>query len=416
MPVDPKPIPPSADAAKPTPAAPGATTTLPAPVPSTVSAFPQNGIVLAPDGGTVIFGGATPVDASRFYVGAEWLRWKVKKDEAPPLVTTGPASFPVAFLGNPGTRVLYGGEIDPGTLSGVRLTAGLWLDGCHTCAIEASGFCFNEKTASATFNSSRFPVLARPFRDVNPGGPNSEFSAFPGLASGSIAIRDPLQFCGAALTARCPFWTGCWGSVDAVGGLEYLNLREHLSITENILGLPGNTTPGAAGARIVVNDSFKTRNQFYGALVGADAHTTYGNWTFGLRGQIGVGMTREEVDINGSQVIRSATGAVTTASGGLLAIPGNIGHYTKSEFGFVPQLGLTVGYRVCEWLEVFGGYDCLYWQHVLRPGTEIDPVLNVNRIPNFGGGPAATASRPIVPFSQQSFWAQGVSAGVKVSW
>jgi hypothetical protein len=39
----------------------------------------------------------------------------------------------------------------------------------------------------------------------------------------------------------------------------------------------------------------------------------------------------------------------------------------------------------------------------------------VNRI-NLFSGPAATSVHPVVPFNQQDFWVQGVSAGVKFSW
>jgi hypothetical protein len=106
---------------------------------------------------------------------------------------------------------------------------------------------------------------------------------------------------------------------------------------------------------------------------------------------------------------------VTT--GGLLAVPGaNIGRFSRNEFSVVPQVGLNVGYQLCDNIQIFGGYTCLYWTNVVRPGGQIDPVLDVNRIPNFGGGPAATSNRPVVPFADSTFWAHGVSAGVRLSW
>src|SRR4051812_25615637 len=83
----PKAIPPSA-----------ATTTLP---PTAVSCLPPGGAVLPPNGGTVLVGNG-PVDSSRFWVSAEYLWWRLKKDTVPPLITTGPATFPVGFLGAPG--------------------------------------------------------------------------------------------------------------------------------------------------------------------------------------------------------------------------------------------------------------------------------------------------------------------------
>lgn len=401
----PKPIPPSA-------AGSSAGTT-----PPTISAVPPGGVILPPDGGTVFFGNAVPVDPTRWWVSAEYLRWKIKKDQVPPLVATGPASFPVAFLGNPGTTILFAGDVDPGTLSGVRLRAGLWLDACHTCGLEASGFWLREKDHTTTFGSGQFPVLARPFTDVNPGGPNSEFLAFPGLSTGAATVRDTTQFCGATVAARCPLWNECWGSIDGLAGLQYLNLKEELTVVETALGSPNNPFPGAANTRFVVTDTFKTRNQFYGAFVGVDGRTTYGCWTFDLTASLGAGCNRQTVEISGSQVATPPGGTATVTTGGLLAVPGaNIGRFSRNEFSVVPQVGLNVGYQLTDNIQVFGGYTCLYWTNVVRPGGQIDPVLDVNRIPNFGGGPAATSNRPVVPFADSTFWAHGVSAGVRLSW
>jgi hypothetical protein len=53
---------------------------------------------------------------------------------------------------------------------------------------------------------------------------------------------------------------------------------------------------------------------------------------------------------------------------------------------------------------------------VVRPGRQIDPVLDINRIPNFGTAPPATSVRPTVPFAQTDFWAQGVNLGVRLTW
>jgi Putative beta barrel porin-7 (BBP7) len=392
---------------------PSAATTLP---PTAVSCLPPGGAVLPPNGGTVLVGPG-PVDSSRFWVSAEYLWWRLKKDTVPPLVTTGPATFPVGFLGVPGTRVLLGGELDNDTLNGVRVRAGMWLDDCHTIGLEASGFCLQDRDRSTVFSSNQFPVLARPFTDVNPGGPNSEFLAFPGFATGTVTVANNLnKFCGATLAARCPLCCSCCGGVDALAGLQYLNLEEELSIVENTVGSPAIPVPGAAGTRFIAIDSFKTRNRFYGGFVGLDAHTYHGCWTFGATGTFGVGCNQQQVDVTGAQIAIPAGGTPTVRPGGLLALPGaNIGRFTNNEVSTVTELGLNVGYQLTSNIQLIGGYTWLYWTHVVRPGTEIDPVLDVNRIPLFTGAPA-TAVRPIVPFNQTNFWAQGVSVGVRFSW
>ena len=409
----PKTIPPTAGG--PVSAAPPAppTTTVP---PTAVSVFPPGGVAVGP-GGTALFSDAVPVDPNQFWFSAEYLWWRLKDDTVPPLVTTGPATFPVAFLGNAGTRVLFAGDLDRGTLNGYRLRAGMWLDPCRTVALEASGFWLKDDTNTTTFGSGQFPVLARPFTDVNPGGPNSEFLAFPGLATGSVSVINELnQFCGATLAARCPICATCNSGLSATAGLQYLNLEETLTVVENPVGSPNNPFPGGAGTQFVATDRFRTENQFYGAFVGLSGYYNHGCWTVGAYGNFGAGCNRQVVDVNGSLVTIPAGGSASVQPGGLLAIPGrNIGRWDNNEFSTVSELGVTVGYQLTPNVQIFGGYTFLYWTNVVRPGTEIDPVLDTTRIPNFGGS-APTSFRPIVPFNQADFWAQGVSAGIRFSW
>jgi hypothetical protein len=404
---------PAKDAVKTIPPAAGSTA-----LPPPVSVLPPGGVTLAPGGGTVILGdGQWGPQGPQAWASAEYLWWRLKKDEVPPLVTTSPAAFPVGFLGNPGTTVLFAGPIDQGTLNGLRLRGGLWLDPCHTCGLDVSGFWLDQQDRTFPFNSGQFPVLARPFTDVNPGGPNSEFLAFPGIATGTVAVRNEVKFCGATAAARCPICSDCRGRIDGLVGFQYLNLEEELTVVETPLALPTSPFAGTAGTQFVVTDTFRTRNQFYGGFVGLDAWTTHGCWAVGLTGSLGVGCNRQTIEIAGSQVAIPPSGPVVVTPGGLLALPGaNAGRFDRNEFSIVPQIGINLGYQVSPNVVIFGGYTCLYWTNVVRPGAQIDPTLDVNRIPNFGGGPPATANRPIVPFIDQTFWAQGVSAGIRFSW
>jgi Putative beta barrel porin-7 (BBP7) len=354
----------------------------------------------------------------QFWFSAEYLWWKVKDQSLPPLVTTGPATFPVGFLGNPGTRVLFGGsDYSQGTLNGVRLRAGMWLDECRTIGLEGSFFCLPDQSNRTTFTSAQFPVLTRPFTDINTGSPNSEFASFPGIATGAISIESKTKFCGFALLGRCPVCVGCDYRLDVVGGGQYLDLREELTITETPHFAPGGPFPALSGTQFVAVDTFKTRNQFVGAVIGLDGTYFMGPWSVNLAASVAVGNNHETIEIQGSQRATTAAGTTTVLPGGLLALPGaNIGKFTKNEFSVVPQVGINIGYQLTENIQIFGGYTCLYWSRVVRPGDQIDTVLDVNRIPNFGTGPTATSVRPLVPFRQTDFWAQGVSVGVAFSW
>jgi hypothetical protein len=57
------------------------------------------------------------------------------------------------------------------------------------------------------------------------------------------------------------------------------------------------------------------------------------------------------------------------------------------------------------------GYNFLYWSNVIRPGNQVDRVINPNLLPpaNGLGGP----NRPTFEFHGSDFWAQGVSFGLE---
>jgi hypothetical protein len=355
----------------------------------------------------------------RLWGSAESLVWRVKGYNVPPLVTTGPAQFPIGFLGNPGTQTLFGGSsLGSKTFPGGRFTAGVWLDPCLRLGLEADYFFLGEQSTSTAFNSGSTPVLARPFTNASTGLPFSEFAAFPGIAEGGITIDTSTQLWGAGLRLRRPLWSiGC-GGVDLLGGFEYLNLRDTLTITETPTFLPGGPFPELAGRSFVAVDRFATRNQFYGGQLGINARLRRDHWLVDLRALVGIGTTHQEIDIQGSQRVTDPVGGAALFQGGLLALAGaNIGHATRDSFTVVPQVMLNLGYRITERITVFAGYTFLYWSSVVRPGDQIDPVLDVTRIPNFitNATPLA-APHPVDPFQRTDFWAHGVNFGVGLNW
>ena len=97
---------------------------------------------------------------------------------------------------------------------------------------------------------------------------------------------------------------------------------------------------------------------------------TGAGWT-SRRGH-GLGDTVQILDINGSQRFVSPTGVVQNFTGGLLALPSNIGHFTNNAFSVVPEIGVNLGYQILPRLRGFVGYNMLYWSNVIRPGTSID--------------------------------------------
>jgi len=60
------------------------------------------------------------------------------------------------------------------------------------------------------------------------------------------------------------------------------------------------------------------------------------------------------------------------------------------------------------------GYNFLCWSSVVRPGDQIDRVIDVSQIPNSGLNATPTGLlRPAPLVRATDFWAQGITFGVE---
>jgi len=368
------------------------------------------------------FGGDMP---DRFWFGAEYLIWRIKHADIPPLVTTGSLSS-LGVLNQPGTEILFGGfGFDHGGFSGARVTAGLWLD-CEKCTgIEASVFYLAERSNDFLFDSAIRQLLARPFISLNNMQETSELVTFPNLTKGEVRVSVPTRLWGPEVNCMHKLCCGCCYQLDCLLGLRYLQLDEAIDITESI-----HVNPDAsqfppffsqfarfAGTSIFVNDRFATHNQFYGGQFGADLGAAHGRWQLQLRGKLALGFTHEVIDINGGQLIVFPDGTRQGFRGGLLALPTNIGHFTQDRFAVIPEVDINAGYRVSNCLCIYMGYTFLYWSRVVRPGDQIDRVIDTTQIPNFAQSTLPTGfARPTNPFKEKDFWAQGLNFGLEFTW
>lgn len=382
------------------------------------------------DGGPCSAGGKVCGPPARFWVGAEYLLWWLKGPHLPPLVTTGPAnpaqSPPPGAPGAPGTAVLFGdNNLEQGAFSGMRFAAGLWLNECQTFGVEGSFFSLASRSNNVLLGSTGAagsPVVARPFFDVSTGQANSELIAFPGLASGTVAVQSSSRLLGAGTNFLCNLCCSCADCcdccqpcggyrVDLIGGARYLDLREGLGIAENIQVLPGS--PALPGSTILAFDQFDTRNQFYGGQIGARASWYRDRLFANVTGTIALGTTHQTVDVNGSTTITPPGGPATVVPGAFLALPSNAGHFTRDRFSIVPEVGLNVGYQITNNLSAFVGYNFLYWSSVVRPGDQINLGVNSTHTPASLLPPNGRAS-PLFTFRGSDFWAQGVSFGAQL--
>ncbi len=355
----------------------------------------------------------------------------------PPLVTTSTnpnvAQADAGVLGVATTRTLFGGnEVLTDSFSGGRVRGGLWLDKCHTVALGGEYFQIGQESESFFQNSNGNPVLARPFFNVNPttGSPreDSELVAFSGPGnvrlSGSVSAIAESELLGAGMHMRflracnqgCNSWGffGCPGPfcsrTEAMIGYRHLQLKEGVAIQEALTGINpvGN---------FLINDSFRTRNQFNGIDLGWMYRQTRGYWTLDGSLRLGVGTTHQTVAINGNTTITADPNnpGSTTLPGGLLTQASNIGVYKRDEFSVVPELNVNLGYQLSDNWRVFGGYTFLYWSNVVRPGEHIDRDLNPNQLPP-AEDPLTGPLRPRFAFNSVDYWAQGINLGLEYRW
>ena len=137
----------------------------------------------------------------RVWFKSEALLWWLKGGQTPPLLTTSPASTPLAqagVLGQPNTSILFGDqEMNPGLHAGAKLSFGLWLGDCDMSGLEFSYMILGENTDAFNSSSTGIPILARPFFNTASGIEDSHVIAFPNTAGGTFTASSTENFEGA---------------------------------------------------------------------------------------------------------------------------------------------------------------------------------------------------------------------------
>lgn len=365
---------------------------------------------------------------------AEYLLWYQKGMYLPPLASsnaTGIASSP--RLDNQGSTVLFGGNSDyvEGSLDGLRLSFGFFLDHCHEWSIAADYFGWNQITDGALFLGSPNASLGRPiFNAANAGAPAAQFVNFVGnnaegtavnvngnlsiglsseLQSGGFQFRRFLvckDGCGDTIFMNLP--AGYRSRIDLGIGYRYTELDENLFIQEN-LTFP--TAPANAN-ELTMSDRFDTRTQFNGFDFGMYYTRHRGCWTLDMQGRFGIGVNNQQVNINGLTI-----GDQFPAPGiqsGLLAMGSNIGSYSRDRISVLPEFRANIGYLITPRLKATVGYTFMYWSNVVRPGDQIDLAVDRNAVP---GSPIQSPGIfPQFEFGETDYWVQGVSFGGEYRW
>lgn len=345
----------------------------------------------------------------RVWVSAEWLYWTASGQSLPALITAAPPGSPRATagtLGDPNTLILFGNQrVNDDFRNGFRARAGMWLNDEQTFGIETNFFFLGRSRQGGVAGSDGSQIVTRPFSNAVTGRQDAELVSFPGSLAGTVSADATSDVIGGGFNFLCNICCDPCGRFDLITGFRYMNLRDQVSITENLTALPGSgVTPGT---NIIVQDRFNTNNDFYGGLIGGYYERRFGSMFVGVRSSIALGLSHQEIGINGSTTFIPPG---TTYPGGLLTQNSNIGSYTNDEFAVMPEVGVRFGAQITSRFRGFVGYDWLYWSTVSRAGDQIDLNVNPNQLAP-AMPPVAGPAFPAVRTNVTDFWLQGISIG-----
>ena len=328
----------------------------------------------------------------------DYLLWWRKGSPLPPLVTTGGTD---GVLGT-GAVTLFGDETaEYDTQSGGRVSLGLWLDDCRRWNLSGRYWQLGESSINFSASgdgSAGSTLIARPFFNADPGvgADDSELVNEPGVRSGSISIQSTSDVLGGDLMLRHLLNTCGDSRLEFVTGYQFSRFDESLAFDSTSTITATNLTRN-------VRETFDTRNEFHGALLGLRAEYHGGGWTLDILGKVGLGSVDQTVSIAGATQNVDAVGGVTNVAGGLLAQTSNIGVFNQSEFAMVPELNVNLAYQIGCHTKVGLGYSIIYWSEAVQPGNQIDTTVD----------PTQASGLPMLDFESRDFWVQGLNFGLQ---
>lgn len=320
----------------------------------------------------------------KFWIDGGFLWWTTSGQNTPALVSTAPVGTPrpqAGALGQPNTSVLYPtSATNDDWRGGVYLNVGMWFNCSQTCGFETNFFYLGQSNDGIQAGSNGSAIITRPFYNNTLGIQDTELVSFPGVLSGTVNVDSTTDVWGINPNAIWNCCCGPCGRFDTLLGFYYLNLTDELVINENLTSLPGQLNV-APGTQFLIQDAFRTTNNFYGFNLGFAFERRFSYWYAGLRAGCAIGWNHQTVEISGSTTIIPPRGTPSTFAGGLLTQPSNIGTYERDEFAVLPWVGLKLGAQVTQRLRVYVGYDYMYLSNVVRAGEQIDTRVNTTQLP-----------------------------------
>jgi hypothetical protein len=341
----------------------------------------------------------------------ELLIWWPKAAPLPPLVTAT-RSGALPSLGDPGTEVVVGGRaLANPDIAGGRFVLGRALNTRQTLGLEAVYFFLGSRTDSVILSDAATPrirTLGLPYVDERTGAEQVFPLALPGVARGSVFVSTTTRAQGVEANLVANLADTSRVRLNGLMGYRYLQINEGLTIEQF------RTSPGGFGP---IYDQFDGHNRFHGGQVGLSLDLSQASLYCELTGKVAFGQSTEVVKIDGATTIYTPTlGGATVADfpGGVYALLSNMGRYTRTGFAVVPEAMVKLGVKISDTGRVYIGYQFLYLSSAVRPGEQIDRMLNPAQIAAWNpAGSFFAQDRPRVPFARSDYWLQGLTIGLE---
>jgi len=337
----------------------------------------------------------------------EYLDWWAENSPVSvPLITRNNNPIYDASLANPGTQIIFGAgsnrnAFDFGGINGGRISVGTWLNAVNQFGIEASAFALAQAENSFTASSvnGAIPVVNIPFVSIPPG--SADVLVRPGVAN-TATVNDKFQVASVELNSLYNLHSQQFVPLVILAGLRYMNVNEGLVLQDT--SYPAGSPP------TIIRDHFSTNNNFYGIQLGARSNFAYHSFIMGVTAEVAAGENDQTLSIKGL----SSSGTLQEPIG-LFAESTNSGHFSHHEFAILSSLQAKIAYQWKPYVRPFITYDFIYLNHIIRPGKEIDPNINVSQNNLLGGsGVLSGPAVPAVKFNSVGMWMQGFGIGVEV--
>jgi hypothetical protein len=321
-------------------------------------------------------------DPAGWWGSADYLFVWRKERFYPALVSTG-------TLGS-GGEILFGDQFETGKCkSGLRLDGGIWLTNC--LGVGGSLILVQNDPIKYFTDTIEHTSLARPYLDAQTGLQSSVIlSSYADIDIDSLNHMWTLDG-----YLRTRFVCKNYWAMDWMAGFGYMEFNDNLDITDQ-------SSSGSTGVFMRL-DQFHCAHKFYCGIGGLLLEIANCSWCVNFWGKVAFGNMTKDVKIFGET---NSNGTITT--GGLLALPTNMGTHFSHEFEFVPILGANINARVWGNLYVSLGYLWLYFPRVALAGEQVDLTVNPSQ---FNGGTLSGSSAPLFELHNNSFWVQAATLG-----